>query len=270
MILAKDIMNKTAPVIAFDSTVLQAIEFFKSHSQSFVCVYATKDRLNGVLTESNLMRVYLKYQTHKEKDSLIYYREFFEPAQLIHQTEPFAEVVKKIMTSVGNRVFVIDESGSMIGQITVKDILPYLSGKMGEKPAPGPSGVLDSQLYLYESFFSKSPFMMHSVNQDGQIQMANEILHEVLGYEFGELIGKTIYDLYPKDVHQKAQDGIQKIFKQGYHQVIQSKMVHKNGEVIDVELASRVLIDPNKHPIGTITVSRPLEMKTLLNALPLV
>jgi PAS domain S-box-containing protein len=109
--------------------------------------------------------------------------------------------------------------------------------------------------------------MMHSVNSQGFIQMANEMLHAILGYEYGELIGKTIYDLYPKRNHEKAQEGIKTIMSQGYHSIVKSEMVRKDGSHVSVELASRALEDPWKNPIGTITVSRPLEMKLLLEAL---
>ncbi len=272
MLTAKDFMNPSTPALSFDSTVMEAIKFFETHPQHFAAVAATKDRMQGILTEGNLVRVFLRYQTQTNKDSLIFYRDCFEPAQLIQETEPFAEIVKKLMTAVGNRVFVIDDQGSMIGHITTKDILPYLAGHPGAKShgAPSHGSTLEdirSQLYLYENFFSKSPLMMHSVNHQGIIQMANEALHAVLGYSYGELIGKTIFDIYPKEIHVKAQAGIETIFNQGYHQVVQSTMVRRNGKLVQIELSSRALEDPKKKPVGTITVSRPLEMKHLLEIL---
>jgi PAS domain S-box-containing protein len=217
------------------------------------------------------VRIYLRHQTHPKKDALIFYRDCLEPAQLVIEGEPYHEVVKKIMTAVGNRVFVINEQGSLVGCITAKDILPYLTGAKAadSKQAPEVSKAFDelrSQLYLYESFFSKSPFMMHSVNPQGFIQMANESLHALLGYEYGELIGKTIYDLYPQQNHDKALKGIQTILKRGYHDVIAAEMVRKDRSVVRVELASRALEDPWKNPIGTITVSRPFDMNLLLAA----
>lgn len=267
MTTARDLMNPITPSLSFDSTVEDAIRFFQTHPYQFAAVSASRDRLNGVLTEGNLVRIYLRYQTQPAKDALIYYRDCFEPTQLIAESEPWPEVVKKVMTAVGHRVFVIDAQGNLIGHITAKDVLPHLSGEKTTAPAGSKTGVdeLRSQLYLYESFFSKSPFMMHSVNPQGFIQMANESLHAVLGYEYGELIGKTIYDLYPKRNHEKAQKGIQTILKHGYHEVIQAEMVHRDGTLIPVELASRALEDPWKNPIGTITVSRPMEMKLLLS-----
>lgn len=268
MTTARDMMNPATPVLTFDSTVDEAIVFFQKHPLQFAVVSAGKDRIHGVLTEGNLVRIYLRYQTQPSKDALIFYRDCFEPTQLILETETFHEVVKKVMTAVGHRVFVINPEGHFIGHITAKDVLSQMLGKTEGSSASGQAfDETRSQLYLYESFFSKSPFLMHSVNSQGFIQMANEMLHRVLGYEYGELIGKTIYDLYPKQNHEKAQEGIKTIMSQGYHQVVKSEMVRKNGSTVCVELASRALEDPWKNTIGTITVSRPLDMGLLLEVI---
>jgi PAS domain S-box-containing protein len=268
MVTAYELMNKITPSLAFDSTVIDAIEFFEKSAQPFVVVVAGKDRIHGVLTEGNLVRMYLRFQSQPGKEALILYRDCFEPVQLILHTEPFAEVVKKVMTALGNRVFVIDSQGQLIGHITAKDVLPFISGRKESKPLGGAAfDELRSQMYLYESFFSKSPLMMHSVNPQGFIQMANEMLHKVLGYEYGELIGKTIYDLYPVENHEKAQKGIQTILAQGYHKIVKAQMVKKDASLFDVELASRALEDPWNNPIGTVTVSRPLDMKLLMEVI---
>jgi PAS domain S-box-containing protein len=277
MIYAKDLMAQGTPSVAFDQTVIEAIDYLKTHPTGFVAVKATDDRYQGVLTEGNLVRIFLRSQSQPEKQALIFYRDCFEPMQLIHEDEEFPEIVKKIMTAVGNRVFVIDGNGAIVGHITAKDILPTFVGKGGSparvSPQPAvalPSGQLEmmkSELYLYESFFEKSPFMMHSVNPKGEIQMANEILHAVLGYPYGELIGKTIFDLYPKENHKKAQAGIKTILHDGYHAVIQAQMITKGQEVLEVEMASRALTDQKGVAVGTITVSRPLKMDYLLRNL---
>ncbi len=282
MFQAKDLMIQGTPSISFDQTVVEAIDFLKTHPSGFVTVKAADDRYQGVLTEGNLVRIFLRSQNQPDKQALIFYRDCFEPMQLIHQDEEFSEIVKKIMTAVGNRVFVIDNQGVVIGHITAKDILPTFVFKPTDKPTAEkshsqmpatlqvPGAQLDSmksELYLYESFFEKSPFMMHSVNPKGVIQMANEILHTLLGYPYGELIGKTIFDLYPKENHKKAEAGIQTILNHGFHKVIQAQMIAKDGKVVEVEMASRALTDPSGKSVGTITVSRPLNMDELLAAL---
>lgn len=269
MIQAKNIMHRKTPVLSFSATVPEAIEFLKNHTEGFAAVQASPERLHGVLTEGPLMQIFLRYQANPERDTLILHRDLFEPAQLTHEDEYLPEIVKKVVTAVGNRVFVINKQSEVIGYISAKDVLPYFSPSgpaiQGDKK---PLENLKSDLYLFETFFSKSPFMMHSVNRDGQIQMANEIMHTVLGYDYGDLIGKTIFDLYPESAHTKAEADIKTIFTKGYHKVVQGKMVHKSGKLIDVELVSRALSNQYSETIGTMTVSRPMDMKYLLDCLP--
>ena len=150
MITARDLMNPMTPALSFDSTVQDAIAFFEKHPQQFATVSAGKDRLHGVLTEGALVKVFLRYQTQPSKEALIFYRDCFEPTQLIHETEVFHEVVKKVMTAVGHRVFVIDAAGELIGHITAKDILPFLIGKAEAKPAVQGAAFdeFKSQMYL--------------------------------------------------------------------------------------------------------------------------
>ena len=71
--------------------------------------------------------------------------------------------------------------------------------------------------------------------------MANEMLHAVLGYEYGELIGKTIFDIYPKHSHKKAEAGIKQIFEKGYHKIVTASMIDKNKEEIEVEYKGKDL-----------------------------
>lgn len=263
--IAKDLMNPNVPCLNFDVSVLEAVDYFEHAKSDFAVILATKERMQGVLTEPELIKIFLRFQSNNSKDTMIFYRDCLLPVQLVHESTVLHEVVKKVMTSVGNRVFVIDDKSELVGYVGARNVLPILAGKKDFKKVEGPAfDEMKSQLYLYESFFTKSPFMMHSVNPQGFIQMANEILHQTLGYDYGELIGKTIFDLYPKASHAQAQKGIQTIMSKGYHQVVQTEMVKKDGETIAVELASRLLEDPWQNPIGTITVSRPSDMNSVL------
>lgn len=270
MMTAKSLMITGTPTLSFDETVTTAIEKMKTLSVGFIAVMASQDRYHGVITEAGLMRAYLRQQTQPEKQALIFYRDCFEPTQLVHESEDFSSVVKKIMTSVGHRVFVINDRGEVQGHVSAKDVLPFFSNSPAAQAqfTTENQAQLKSEMYLYESFFAKSPFMMHSVNFEGKILMANEMLHLVLGYDYGELISKTIFHLYPKAAHEQAKSALETIKDRGYHKVVDGKMIAKSGVEIEVELVSRALYDSQGAPIGTMTVSRPCDMNLVLKALP--
>ncbi len=277
MITAKEIMTAETPSLSFDTSVLDAIYFLSTHKDNFVAVRADAERYHGVLTEAAMMQIFLRYQRNPETEALIFYRQYFEPMQLIQEGEIFPDIVKKLATAIGNRCFVINSRSQVIGHISAKDILPYFTKEYGlqaEKKAKVAPPMTEqfrtqledtrSDLYLYESFFTNSPFMMHSVDSKGEIRMANQMLHQVLGYQYGELIGKTIFDIYPPENHAVAAEGIKKILSRGYNNVSNGQMVTKDKKLVEVELISKALQDQTHQSIGTITVSRPLKMSVLL------
>jgi PAS domain S-box-containing protein len=98
--------------------------------------------------------------------------------------------------------------------------------------------------------------------------MANEVLHRVLGYEYGELIGKTVYDIYPKAAHAKVKESLSQIIFKGFNKVVKGSMVTKSGEEVEAEMVSRALMDALEMPVGTITISRPVDMQLLIDRLP--
>ncbi|MCE3010795.1 MAG: PAS domain S-box protein [Proteobacteria bacterium] len=263
---ARMIMRTGTPVLSFDSTVNEAVQMMKQKDLGFVAINASSDRFQGVLTEAALTRAFLRFQSHPDKEALIFYRDLFEPVQLIHEYEDFPEVIKKVVSSPGHRTFVMNSTGNVIGHITAKDILHHLTE--GGDGFQEESKVVIDQLAIYESFFEKCPFMMHSVDSEGKILMANQMLHAVLGYAAGSLLGKTIFDLYPPEAHESAKQGLKTIFDKGYHKVVQGMMLTADQKMIEVELVSKALENTQGEVIGTITVSRPLEMKKLLEVLP--
>ena len=103
---------------------------------------------------------------------------------------------------------------------------------------------------------SDAKSVLQSVGPNGGIILANEKRHEALGYEPGELLSKTIFDLYPPSVHKEAAAGLKKVMADGRHNLTYSSMVKKDGGIIRVDLASTSLRDENRPFLGTFPVSR--------------
>lgn len=249
---------------------IKVTDLFKELSRfnaGFVVV-GDQERIHGIVTEGLMLQIFLKFQQHPEHQALISFRQYFEPVQFAQQEEDMGALLKKVLTAVGHRVVVLDQNQKAVGYLTAKNILPHFAGTTANEDNSKPNaGKWESDLYFYESFFEKAPFMMHSVNSEGHLQMANEMLHRVLGYQYPELIGRHLSELYTAENLKKAQKGVEVILKEGFHKIVHSAMLTKLGTPIEVEVASRALHDVRGNPIGTVTVSRPLDMKVLLGAL---
>jgi len=265
MIQAKNIMHAPVPFFSYDTRLDELFDRLAGLPEGFAVV-GEASRAHGVIHEGTLLQIFLKHKQNPKHNVLIFYRQYFDPIQFVQQEEDLNLVLKKVLMSVGNRIFVLNLDQNIVGYITAKDVLPQFLGSRYHSHIEG-SKKWETDFYFYENFFDKAPFMMHSVNSEGKIQMANEMLHRVLGYEYPELIQRDLSDLYTEENLSKAQKGVQVIFKEGFHKVVKSAMLTKSGEAIEVELASRALVNTLGHRVGTVTVSRPLDMNVLIKSL---
>lgn len=263
---ASQIMKTQMPRLRFDQTISEAINILKLTSVGFALVQATEDRVQGVITHQAVLRMYIKNQVKKNDKEIIFYREYLEQPQYIHQKEDLTEIIKKIITAPSHRVFVIDDSQKVIGYISSSEIFDmFLTTATDDKSSYLFSkDQLESQLFLFESFFNKSPLMMHSIDSEGNVQIANEALHYILGYEYGQMIGLPLSKLYPPSIFKKAQEGLHDIIDHDSSKIVKSIFVTKNNTEIKVELVSKSLKDSQGKIIGTMTISRPEKMEDLL------
>jgi PAS domain S-box-containing protein len=123
------------------------------------------------------------------------------------------------------------------------------------------------QLSDYQQMFRDSPYLMHFVDLNGKIIVANRMIHYVLGYDDGELVGRTLRDLYPPENYLKAMEGLETVKKLGYHPLVNVVMKKKDGELVRIDIASTVRKDDKGQPEGTITVGRLSDSYRMLNFL---
>ncbi|MFN9066813.1 MAG: PAS domain S-box protein, partial [Bdellovibrionales bacterium] len=126
---------------------------------------------------------------------------------------------------------------------------------------------IEKYLEVYEKTFHETPYMMHAVNEKGEILMANKREHDMLGYQMGELRGKTIYDIYSKSVHHEATQGLKKVVETGTHQMTYTTLVKKDGSPLRCDIASSAIFGDNGKFISTVSVLRPIDSDELLRIL---
>ena len=92
-------------------------------------------------------------------------------------------------------------------------------------------GKLDIDSQQYQKLFYKSPAGMLLLDKDGNILKANQAILETTGYEFEEIIGRNIFDLFVDENHIKeAKKNINKIISGEDLRHI-TKTRHKSGEI---------------------------------------
>lgn len=111
---------------------------------------------------------------------------------------------KGYITVADKGFFIPDEKGNafqLIGQvsdITVKDELKEIIKKR-EKD--------------FLSVINEMPHFIYRINLKGEITFANSAYHNAFGYTADEIVGKTAYDLHPKELADKYFTDDKKVFK---------------------------------------------------------
>ena len=283
--IAKDVMTSSPWVIYTNDSIKKAADIFVTHKPSTIPVLLPSGEVHGVLSEVPLLKVYVKLKVKSALSQMIMgTKDLIEPAVCVRERDPIAVVMQACMKVNHHRVLVLDEYGFLKGVVSPKDLLALLHGEPGEsismqeelkalrarvtemEQSQEKLKVTALKLKNYETMFSKSPFMFHSVDSTGKIVVANPRLHQVLGYQDGELLNKMLYDLYPESIWPMVEKGLQHVLMQGSRQMF-TEYQTKSGKPVKVEILSQAILDPNGKFLATSTIARLIDSDSLLHLL---
>lgn len=271
MSTARQIMTAKPHSLQTGMDILDAVEFFNKHGISSAPVLNPLGEALGQMTELTLIKALAKFKAGTDFTQVIDAEEMLEPVVFVRDFDDIPTVMKALMGAPSHRVLVKDVGEQIVGIIAPKDILRVLQSdqEIGKEvndeirtlqleleKMRGQMQEMSRYLQTYDMVFQSGLFGLHSADREGRIIVANEKLHNFLGYPLGELVGKSIFDLYPKEMHELAKGGLQTVMESGRHNLTQTLMCHCNGEKVSVDLASAAMRDEKGRFIGTFTISR--------------
>ena len=260
----------------------QAEKVFHDHQLSTAPVLIDKKNVIGVLTDFQLLKCFLLRAAKPSRARIKDYASELDPVVLIDQNEPLESAFRLMVQSPNHRLYVT-EQGRLVGALSPKDLLPFLAGDAAVERYKDDKDLIDARMRIkvlfhelsrtqadldrYQQIFTSSPYMIHSVDLNGVITMANPMLHSVLGYPEGALIGKSILDLYPEQFHAQALAGLARIKDTGYHPFVNTLMVKSTQELVQVDMATSAKHDAEGNIIATVTISRISDLGKMVEAL---
>ncbi|OQW52377.1 MAG: hypothetical protein A4S09_08450 [Proteobacteria bacterium SG_bin7] len=237
----------------------------------------------GALTELGLVKAYMLHKLKLMKNDRVgHHIDLLEPISYIDINTPVADALRAMLASPTHRLLVRDEKNKVVGIISPKDLMRGMLGeanpmqnirqklKETENMLRESLSILKNlkeNLKVYRTVFHETPYMMHAVDRDGKILMANKREHETLGYPDGALIGKTIFDIYSPSMHDEARKGLEQVIKTGHQNVIYTSLVKKDGSTIRCDIVSSAIVDNNGNFVSTISALRPVDSEELLRSL---
>jgi two-component system NtrC family sensor kinase len=111
---------------------------------------------------------------------------------------------------------------------------------------------------IFEQIVESFPDIIHSVDHEGRIISTNRAAEELLGYSKSEMLGMSVFDIYPKHIAPKVKAGFQQLKVEGFKSRIESQLLSKSGEIIDVEIRSLSLYDDNGEFARTFSIIRDI------------
>jgi PAS domain S-box-containing protein len=272
-------MSQVLFTLEDDLSLADSARFFASHKLTTVPVLKKNGEILGVLTDFQLLRFLLRAKGEASELQLHLYHDELDPVVTIAQDETIVNAFRLMIQSPNHRIYAVDGM-KLTGALSPKDLLLYMAG-VKENSGQVVDDIVHKQIESilrelhdtrrmlsdYQTMFHDAPYLMHSVDMNGTIIAANRMLHFVLGYEDGELIGKSMKMLYPPENHKKAMKGLDTVKALGFHPLINVVMVKKDGDVVRADIATTLKKDLKGGPEGTITVGRLSDSYRMLNYL---
>lgn len=272
MAKAKDVMTPNPLMIPTAMDILDAVEFFNRHQFNSAPVQNPMGEILGQMTEMDLVKALVHYKANGDFCKVAHAQKYFDPVFFVEENDELVDVLKTMVRSPTNRVLVRTPQERIVGIISPRDLLKIIHGE--EKRGQEILGhVQDMQIELnelktrmtemsryietYDTVFQSGLFGLHSADREGKIVFANQRLHEILKYSPGELLGRSIFELYPPEFHGEARAGLKRIMETGTQQLTFSAMINRANEHVRVDLASAALKDELGQFVGTFTISRP-------------
>lgn len=275
----KQFMSQVLLVCEENMPLNDAAQFMTSHKLTTVPVVNGAGDVIGVLTDFHLLRGLLRSRTETNIKTLGDIRDELDPVVTIHESDSIVTAFRMMIQSPNHRIYAL-HNDKLTGAVSPKDLLLYMAG-VKNKTEQVMDSIVQKQIESilkelhdtrrllsdYQQMFHDSPYLMHSVDLNGKIIAANRMIHFVLGYDKGELIGRSLRQLYPPENYRKALEGIETVKKLGFHPLVNVTMMKKDGDMIRVDVASTLRKDDKGNPEGTITVGRLSDSYRMLNFL---
>lgn len=277
-------MTKNPTVLLSSDELKKTSQLFVEKNISSAPVENPIGEVLGVLTELNLARAFIRNYNISDStnNKITHNKEFLIEATFVYEDATIINVLNAVLKAPHHRVLVKNKADNLVGIISPKDILAILLGEQKRfhdikkqleesnkklKDLDEKLSDLEQITEKYHSLYDDAPMMMHSLDPNGIIIMANKKIHIELGYDEGELLGKSLTDLYAQSMHHEAIQGLKQIKEKGSHNHIYSSMVKKNGEKLRVDIVSSALRDHNGNFMATISAAQEVDSENLLRAL---
>lgn len=272
-----ELMSPVLVTLRTERTLDEARAFLRAHNVAAAPVLSSSGTPMGVVTEFQLLKCFLKRSMQTpDKHQLMNYLTELEGVTSIKDSEAPAFGFKMMLSTPSRRIYVVNKDGALIGVLEPASFFPLVMKENARAPAePGSRKRLMSdgtmaELSLEETIFHSAPVTLHSLDFSGKIVAANDSLHALLGYNRGELVGKTLRELYAPQYHEEVLAMLGSLKDARYKTPISAAFARKDQSLVNIDLITIIRNNDAGQAQGTITAGwlpGRAEMEDFLKAL---
>lgn len=93
---------------------------------------------------------------------------------------------------------------------------------------------------------------------DGRITSFSRGAEEVFGFNAGELIGKSILQLYPEELREERTKWLERLFRGETVRSVRTRVYNSQGALVDISLSLSLLKNSYGEPLGTVGISKDI------------
>jgi PAS domain S-box-containing protein len=186
---------------------------------------------------------------------------FFFAGSIIKPLRELSEASRKIAQGDFHVQVPLVESEDELG------VLSRSFQEMAEELERSYSYISETRDYL-QNIIKSSPDAIVTCDMEGGIREWNKGAEEIFGYRAGEVIGRNVLELYPEELRVERARWIEALKAGRAVKNKKTRIIAKDGRVVEVLLSLSLLRDEEDNPIGTVGVSKDItELNELQRAL---
>ena len=232
------------------NSIPQAI-FWKDHNLAYLGCNAVFAKHAGLASPQDVVGKTNADMPWRKEDTEFYNkcdREVIENnTGKYHISEPQLQADGKQAWLDANKVPLHDSEGNVVGVLGIYE--DVTERRQAER-------ALQIAEERYRTIFENSAVAIMMADDQERLISWNKFTEQLLGMTKDDLYLKPVRSLYPEDAWDKIRT--HEIRQKGIQHHLETQMLKKNGEVIEVDVSLSVLKDPDGHITGSIGVIRDI------------
>lgn len=116
----------------------------------------------------------------------------------------------------------------------------------------------------FSAIVENSPDAIVTADLEGKIISWNRGAEELYGHKADEMIGRSVFDLYPEELKKDRQKWTELLLKEGTARNLRTKIYTKEGRLVDIMLSLSLLRNEKGQPAATVGISKDISREAEL------